>query len=149
MAGRLRLAATGIQDEWLTGEPQFSYFLMNYKRHTKFSFDFVESQFDGNIDFGQVIECRVPNDKGDLIRDMTLKITLSDPQPDDGGENDMVWSPSIITHLIEYAELLIGGQLIERITGEYIYMHQQLHNTIDDINQTMYFLNGHGNYLSY
>ena len=149
MAGRLRLAATGVQDEWLTGEPQFSYFLMNYKRHTKFSFDFVESQFDGNIDFGQVIECRVPNDKGDLIRDMTLKITLSDPQPDDGGENDMVWSPSIITHLIEYAELLIGGQLIERITGEYIYMHQQLHNTIDDINQTMYFLNGHGNYLSY
>ena len=31
MAGRLRLAATGVQDEWLTGEPQFSYFLMNFK----------------------------------------------------------------------------------------------------------------------
>jgi hypothetical protein len=90
MAGRLRLAATGIQDEILTGEPQFSYFLMNYKRHTKFSFDFIESQFDGNIDFGNTIKCRVPNDKGDLIRNMTLKITLTDPQPDDGGENDMV-----------------------------------------------------------
>ena len=149
MAGRLRLAATGIQDELLTGEPQFSYFLMNYKRHTKFSFDFIESQFDGNIDFGNTIECRVPNDKGDLIRNMTLKITLTDPQPDDGGENDMVWSPSVITTLIEYAEILIGGQPIQRITGEYIYMHQQLHNTNDDIEQTLYFLTGHGNYLSY
>jgi len=93
MAGRLRLAATGVQDEWLTGEPQFSYFLMNFKKHTKFSFDYVESQFDGNVDFDQLLECRIPGDKGDLVRNMTLKVTLTDPQPDDGGENDMVWAP--------------------------------------------------------
>lgn len=149
MAGRLRLAVTGVQDQWLTGEPQFSYFLMNFKRHTKFAFDFVESQFDGQVDFGRNISCRVPGDKGDLIRNMTLKITLTDPKPDDGGENDMVWTPSVITHLIEYADLVIGGQPIERLTGEYIYIHQQLHNTDDDLEQTLYFLNGHGNYLSY
>jgi hypothetical protein len=80
---------------------------------------------------------------------MTLKITLTDPKPDDGGENDMVWTPSVITHLIEYADLVIGGQPIQRLTGEYVYIHQQLHNTDDDIEQTLYFLNGHGNYLSY
>ena len=34
MAGRLRLAATGVQDEWLTGEPQFSYFLTNSMLYT-------------------------------------------------------------------------------------------------------------------
>jgi len=149
MAGRLRLAATGVQDEWLTGEPQFSYFLTNFKRHSKFAFDYVESQFDGDIDFDKSIICKIPGDKGDLVRNMTLKITLSDPKPDDGDENDMVWSPSVITHMIEYAELLIGGQPIQRLTGEYIYMHQQLHNTNDDIEQTLYFLNGHGNFLSY
>jgi len=149
MAGRLRLAATGVQDEWLTGEPQFSYFLANFKRHSKFAFDYVESQFDGDIDFGKSIICKVPGDKGDLVRNMTLKITLSDPKPDDGDENDMVWSPSVITHMIDYAELLIGGQPIQRLTGEYIYIHQQLHNTNDDIEQTLYFLNGHGNFLSY
>jgi hypothetical protein len=149
MAGRLRLAATGVQDEWLTGEPQFSYFLTNFKRHSKFAFDYVESQFDGDIDFDKTVICTIPGDKGDLIKNVTLKVTLSDPKPDDGDENDMVWSPSIITHMIDYAELLIGGQPIQRITGEYIYMHQQLHNTNDDIEQTLYFLNGHGNYLSY
>ena len=149
MAGRLRLSATGLQDAWLTGEPQFSYFLMNFKRHTKFAFDYVESQFDGSIDFDKLLICKIPNDKGDLLKNMTLKVTLSDPKPDDGGENDMVWTSSIITHLIEYAELYIGGQLIEKLTGEYIYMHQQLYNTNDDVNQTLYFLNSHGNYLSY
>ena len=144
MSGRLRLAATGVQDQWLTGDPQFSYFLMNFKRHTKFAIDYVESQFDGDIDFGKTIISRVPNDKGDLVSNMTIKVTLDDPVP-----NDDNWSPSIISHLVESAELLIGGQTVEKITGEYIYMHQQLHNTDDDINQTLYFLNGHSNVLTY
>ena len=144
MSGRLRLAATGVQDQWLTGDPQFSYFLMNFKRHTKFAIDYVESQFDGDVDFGKNVICRVPNDKGDLVRNMTLKVTLDDPSP--GGDE---WSPSIISHLIESAELLIGGQTIEKITGEYIYIHQQLHNTDDDIDQTLYFLNGHSNVLDH
>ena len=87
MAGRLRLATTGIQDQWLTGEPQFSYFLMNFKRHTKFSFDYVESQFDGKIDFGSLLTCRVPNDKGDLIKNFNLKVTLTNPNP-----STNVWS---------------------------------------------------------
>ena len=143
MSGRLRLAATGVQDQWLTGDPQFSYFLMNFKRHTKFAIDYVESQFDGDIDFGKVIECRIPNDKGDLVKNLTLKVTLTDPLPDTLG-NNRYWSPSIISHLVEYAELLIGGQPIERITGEYMYIHQQLYNTDDDTKQTLYFLNGHG-----
>jgi hypothetical protein len=144
MAGRLRIATTGIQDQWLTGEPQFSYFLMKFKRHTKFSFDYVESQFDGKIDFGSLLTCRVPNDKGDLIKNFTLKVTLPDPNP-----TTNVWSKSIITHMIDYAELVIGGQVIEKITGEYIYMQQQLNSTNDDIEQTLYFLNGHGNLLAY
>jgi hypothetical protein len=148
MSGRLRLAATGVQDQWLTGDPQFSYFLMNFKRHTKFAIDYVESQFDGDIDFGKILECRVPNDKGDLIKNLTLKVTLTDPEPDTDG-NNRFWSPSIITHLIEYAELLIGGQTIQKLTGEYIFIHQQLYNTDDDTDQTLYFLNGHNNILSY
>jgi hypothetical protein len=143
MSGRLRIAATGIQDQWLTGDPQFSYFLMNFRRHTKFAIDYVESQFDGDINFGKTITCRVPNDKGDLVRNMTLKITLDDPS------SGYEWCPSVVSHMIESAELLIGGQTVEKITGEYIYMHQQLYNTDDDIDQTLYFLNSHGNTIQF
>jgi hypothetical protein len=93
--------------------------------------------------FGKTITCRVPNDRGDLLKNLTLKVTLDDPS------SGYEWCPSVISHLVESAELLIGGQTIEKITGEYIYIHQQLHNTDDDIDQTVYFLNGHGGTLAY
>jgi hypothetical protein len=79
MAGRLNLAVTGIQDQWLTGDPEFSYFLMNFKRHTKFSIEAIETPFDGNVDYDATVECRIPKNKGDLVRSMMLKFTL--PQP--------------------------------------------------------------------
>ena len=247
MAGRLQLSITGIQDQWLTGEPEFSYFLMNFKRHTKFAIEAIESPFDGNADFDEIIECRIPQNKGDLIRSMMLKFTLPNPTTPgksfnvtvqstgsgnkyfidgvqqatltlyegttytfnvnaithpfclsetingtqnggsvyetgvtgDGTDNGTVtfivpvnapstlyyycsvhsnmggqinikslrYRESIGAQIIEYADLLIGGQTIERITGDYIYMYNQIHNNKDDIDQTLYFLMGHGNYI--
>ena len=91
----------------------------------------------------KTITCRIPNDKGDLVKNLNLKVTLNDPST--GYE----WCPSVISHLIESAELLIGGQTIQKLTGEYIYMHQQLYNTDDDTDQTVYFLNSHGNTIAY
>lgn len=144
MAGRLQIAATGVQDQWLTGEPQFSYFLINFKRHTKFAIDYVDVQCDNSeLDFGRTYNFRIPGDKGDAIRNLCLKVELGGPST---GYN---WVPSVMTTLIESAELLIGGQVIEKITGEYIYMHQQSNNTEDDISQTVYFLTGHGYTLRY
>lgn len=247
MAGRLNLAITGIQDQWLTGEPEFSYFLMNFKRHTKFSIESIETPFDGDIDYDTLIECRIPKNKGDLIRSTMLKFTLPKPTtPDktfnvtvqsvsgrnkyfidgvqqatltlyegatytfnvtasshpfylsetingtrnggsvydtgvigDGTDNGTVtfvvpegapstlyyychnhpdmgaqinvktirYRESIGAQLIDYADLIIGGQTIERITGDYIYMYDQIHSNKDDIDQTLYFLTGHGNYI--
>lgn len=150
MAGRLNLTVTGIQDQWLTGDPQFSYFLTNFKRHTKFALEQIETPFDGTIDFDTTLECRIPQNKGDLIKNISVKITLSDPTPDQGGGvNNNVYVPSVCTELIDYADLVIGGQTIQRIRGEYIYMHQQLYNTDDDVAQSLYFLNSHGNSLGY
>ena len=240
MAGRLNLAITGIQDQWLTGEPEFSYFLMNFRRHTKFSIESIETPFDGDIDYDTLIECRIPKNKGDLIRSTMLKFTLPKPTTPDktftvtasdgvyfidgvqqatltlyegttytfnnlshvdghpfrfsttaspsysdyttgvtnpgtatvtfvvpvgapstlyyycsvhngmGGQinvKTLRYRESIGAQLIEYADLIIGGQTIERITGDYIYMYDQIHSNKDDIDQTLYFLTGHGNYI--
>jgi len=148
MAGRLNLAVTGIQDQWLTGEPEFSYFLMNFKRHTKFSIEAIETPFDGDIDYDATVECRIPKNKGDLVRSMMLKFTLPQPSGTASSEYDIRYMKSIGARIIEYADLLIGGQTIERITGDYIYMYDQIHNNKDDIDQTLYFLTGHDNYIS-
>jgi len=121
---------------------------MNFKRHTKFAQERLETPFDGKVDFGEEVSCRIPRNKGDLIRTMTLRLTLSDPQPD-GAVNDVYYPPSVCTHLVEWVELLIGGQTIQRITGEYMYMRQQLYNNDDDVKQGAYFLTGHGDFLRY
>lgn len=147
MAGRLRLAVTGIQDQWLSGEPQFSYFVMNYKRHTRFSTEAVEIPLEGEAAFGQTMTCRVPNNVGDLVRSMMLKVTLEPLPTADGTLVSNTYNTSIGSRIIEYADLVIGGQTIERLTGEYIYMYDQIHSNLDDTDQTLYFLTGHNNHI--
>ena len=148
MAGRVRLATTGIQDQWMTGEPQFSYFVMNYKKHTRFATEAVEIPFSGEKKLGGHAEVRIPNNMGDLIRSMMLKMTL-EPLPESSDPLiSNLYNTSLTTSIIEYADLRIGGQTIERVTGDYIYMYNQLHNNTDDIEQTLYFLGGHNNHLN-
>ena len=146
MAGRIRLAVTGIQDEWLTGEPEFSYFVANYKRHTRFSTEAVEMPFDGKCDFSGSVECRIPQNVGDLVRSTMLKIKLGKLSADTSTEKYRYNTPAALS-IIKYVDLVIGGQIIERLTGDYIYMYNQLHNNKDDVNQTLYFLSGHGEHL--
>lgn len=149
MAGSVRLAVTGIQDQWLTGEPQFSYFVMNYKRHTRFATENVEIPFTFTSEsgrrpqLGNSVICRIPNTTGDLLRSVMLKVTM-DPLP---GSN--LYYTSTGTRIIDYADLMIGGQTIERITGEYIYMYDQINNNIDDTQQSLYFMTGHNNHLRF
>ena len=147
MSGRINLAVTGIQDQWLTGEPEFSYFLVNFKRHTKFSIEAKETPFDGEPNFDTSLECRIPANKGDLIRSMMLKFTLPQPTGTVSSGKDVRYNKSVGSRIIEYADLRIGGQTIERVTGDYIYMYNQIHNNHDDTDQSLYFLSGHGNYI--
>ena len=144
MAGRLSIAIGGVQDIHLTGNPTMSYFLTRFKRHTNFAFEVLESQFNGNVAYGNIITCKVPTDSGDFIKNMTFKLTREPLLPESAR-----WSPSFMSHLVEYAELLIGGQIIEKITGEYIYIYQQLRNNEDDTRQALYFLTGHGDLLDF
>jgi hypothetical protein len=143
MAGRLNLAITGVQDTLLTGNPSMSYFLSRFKIPTRFAFENKENQFTGKIDYGEILTCKVPTERGDFIKNFTIKLSREPLLPQGSS-----WSPSSMYHLIEYAELIIGGTIVEKITGEYIYLYQQLRNTEDDTRQGLYFLNGHGDLLT-
>ena len=113
MAGRFDIVTTGLQDVYLTGDPQMSYFLTRFKRHTQFAFDVNECQFDGLIDYGGTLHCKIPQFRADFIKNLTIKLARSPLAP-----VGTSWSPSFMSHLIEFAELYIGGKLIEKITGE-------------------------------
>ena len=125
-SGRVILSTTGIQDEFLTGEPQMTYFLKRFKRHTRFAMETAENPIDGTIDFGNTLSATIPR-KGDIIRNLSIKLELSDITTDATGANATpIYTDSIGHALIEYCDLVIGGQTIERITGEYMEIFSEL-----------------------
>lgn len=75
-AGYIQLAAIGQQDAYLTGSPQVTYYSGVYRRHTPFVLEAYDIPFlDQKVNYGQNNICRIPP-KGDLIRGLTLKLTL-------------------------------------------------------------------------
>ena len=123
MAGKVQLAVTGVQDELLTGDPQTTYFLKSFKRHTKFAVDIKDNQFDGDVNFGSSLFCIIPR-KGDLIKTIFIKIKLSELST--ANSHGVGYTDSICSALIDYADLVIGGQTIERLNGEYIEIYNEL-----------------------
>ena len=119
-SGRLQLASVGLQDFFLTENPDITYFQKVFKRHTNFTFQTLDNTFDNNMGFDTEVSCVIPI-KGDLIRNIYLKLEL----PKLSESNAVVYTDSIGNAIIEHADLIIGGQLIERITGEYIEIHNQ------------------------
>lgn len=133
MAGRLRLGTLGTQDTPITGSPTYSHFLGIFKHHTNFAFDVREHPLIDAIP-GQETTCIIPIDVGDLLTNLTLryqffyKASVSSTHPS-GGNYDDPFTPNVGIHAIEYADLYIGGTVIERLTGDWIYMYHKYHTS--------------------
>jgi hypothetical protein len=117
-SGRIQLTSVGLQDEFLSGTPDVTYFVKKFNRHTKFSLETLDVPFfQTNIDFGSWVNVTIPRN-GQLIRNLYLKLVL--PSLTVGG-----YTNGIGNAIIEYADLLIGGQTIERINGEFMQIYDQ------------------------
>jgi len=74
-AGVVQLTARGIQDAYLNGKPDVSYFVGVYRRHSQFALQTVEYPFDSQVGFGGSAKVKIPY-KGDLVLGTSLKVTL-------------------------------------------------------------------------
>lgn len=123
----LDLVAHGVQDIFLIGNPEMTYFKAVYKRHSNFAMESILGTLDGTPDFGQRIVCKVPR-SGDLLSTVIVEVDL--PQlttttPGDD-EHSIQYIPNIGYSLIQYVELRIGGQQIDRQYGEWMYIWNEL-----------------------
>jgi len=123
----LQLVAVGVQDIYLIGNPQITYFKTVFKKYTNFAIESIQQVFDGTNDFGQL--CKVIIDrKGDLIKDIFIEILL--PVLPTG----YYWTNGIGNVLIKQVDLEIGGQLIDRHYSEWLDIWSQLTTTAGKIN---------------
>lgn len=122
--GRAQLAVTGLQDIFLTEKPDITYFQKQFRRHTKFALEVLDNSFfNKDIKFGDTIRTTIER-RGDLIRNIYLRIELSELV--DAGTSGLGYTDSIGNAIIEYADLIIGGQTVERITGEFMEIYTDM-----------------------
>jgi hypothetical protein len=117
--GLIQLVAVGVQDIYLIGNPQITFFKTVYKKYTNFSMESIQQPIAGRIDFGQQIEVTIQR-KGDLVKDVIFEILL--PILPSG----YYWSNGIGNVLIKQVDLEIGGQLIDRHYSEWLDIWHQL-----------------------
>ena len=109
--GLMQLVAYGAQDIYLTGNPQITFFKVVYRRHTNFSMEAIEQTWNGTSTGTSAARCAATISRnGDLIHKMYLEI---DGKPQDN-------KPNINATSITDIELEIGGQRIDKQTGQFM-----------------------------
>jgi len=117
--GLLQLVAYGAQDVYLTGNPQITFFKVAYRRHTNFAIEAIEQNFNGTPGYGSRVTCQISRN-GDLINRMYLQVSV----PNTTG-NDFYYNYYGL-RLINYVEIEIGGQKIDKHYSHWLYVWNEL-----------------------
>jgi len=127
--GLIQLVAYGAQDMFLTGNPQITFFKSVYRRHTNFSIESIKQSLTGTTDFKGKLEGTISRN-GDLIHRMYLQMKLPQIDLTDGLSDDYYiafrWLNWIGHVLIKNVSVTIGGQEIDKHTGEWLHLWNEL-----------------------
>ena len=124
--GLLQLVAYGAQDAYITGNPHITFWKVLYKRHTNFAIEAMRVNFTGAPAYGQRLVAIV-NRNADLIWKTYVEVALPDMT---SPAVDPVWSSGAQRRLgyllLQQIEVEIGGQIIDRHYGEWLYLWENL-----------------------
>ena len=113
----MQIAALGPQDQYLTVDPEITFFKTKLRRHTNFAVESVEETFNGTITKGGRITATISR-HGDLVHRMWLEI-----QCEPGGAD---LESALAYDCIETATLDIGGTRIDRHYGDWMRIWDEL-----------------------
>jgi len=124
MAGQVQLSASGPQERFFTIDPDYSYFVESFQKHSNFSTEFVDIDPENNeADFGKKVRFKVPQNQGDLLKTLSVKMKL----PEIIQTGATMYIESVAHALIEHVDLIIGGKVIQRLTSDYLQIYSE-HN---------------------
>jgi hypothetical protein len=147
--GLLQLVGVGAQNELVNGNPSMTHFRAVYRRHTNFAMEHIRMSFTAtNYEFvttgTKTLSCRIDR-YAQLLHDTYLSITLPDiwsplkylnssalPDGYTGGFGansigyEFQWIPNIGYNLIDHVDLVMNGQVIQRLRGEWLKMYSYL-----------------------
>ena len=130
-SGYIQLSAYGAQDLFISGNPQTTFFISVYKRHTNFAIESVQQMFTGHTTFGKKVYCKI-QPIGSLINQIFLDLKLPSLNPGQSDELDdptavkYSWVNSIGHAIIEYYDIEIGGTIVDRQYGQWLEIWSDL-----------------------
>jgi hypothetical protein len=116
--GLLQLVAYGAQDVFLTGNPQITFFIAVYRRHTNFAIESIQQTFNGTPGYGHRVTSTIARN-GDLIHRVYLAVDLSNATADS-------LCKFYGLRLVQYVEVEIGGQKIDKHYSHWMYIWNEL-----------------------
>ena len=119
MAGQVQLAISGPQEQFFTLNPDYSYFVESFKKHSNFSTQYVDVDPENQVNIGSEVRFKIPQNQGDLLKTLSVKFTLP------ALTGSMVYIESVGHALIEHVDLLIGGTVVQRITSDYLQIYSE------------------------
>lgn len=135
--GIIQLVAYGVQDLYLTGDPQITFFKVIYRRHTNFAIESVIQNFSARANFGETVSCTLSR-VGDLIGKIFLYIEIPAMPKfvnSKTGQEDRIkkfaWVNNLGYALVQEISIEIGGKLIDKQYGEWMYIWSQVSNRQD------------------
>jgi hypothetical protein len=121
-----QLQALGIQDIYLTKDPQINIFKYNYYRYVNFATDTVKLDFNSSATFGQKSTCEIPK-RGHLLSKLYLHIRL--PKILFSTGEYASWSDTIGYGIFsDPIELQIGGVIVDRLYPQFMDAWDDLTN---------------------
>jgi hypothetical protein len=140
-AALMQLVAVGLADAVLTGMPTATYFRFQNKAYTNFAMEVHIQDFNAGVpNFGSTPKINIDR-VGDLVYFMYILAELPGvglPYPNDNNPQSILsnavvaqpaepfWTQDVGQALIEKTSVFIGGQCIDEIHSEFLYVWEEL-----------------------
>lgn len=125
MAGRVQIAALGELSDSLTLNPSFSFFTKRYSKHVNYACENHKITFPEKVYTDTLLDAPIPQKYGDILQEVTLSFTVEPENVAKLGSN--LYPIDIFgISLIEYVELYVGDQKIDRVTSDDIFIEREM-----------------------
>ena len=113
-------------DQFLTLNPEISFFKQDSKRYYPFARNTRASNFETVPNFGIMSTVKLSR-YGDLVGSISLEIDL----PELTGTDNIGYCNNIGHAIIDWVEIEIGGNQIVRLYGEWLHINREISNKYD------------------
>ena len=154
----LLLLITGKENVIVNKNPTITFFKKVYNKSSILTNEILPQYFKSMPNFGKRITVNIAS-TADMIQDMTLYFELPEIPPSKHstlphGIKKFAWVDHLVYAMIKYIDIEIGGILISRHYGDWLYIYKKMnislsHKNDTDITQLTSYTNGKNSFKLY